>query len=150
MKTAKKNYNAYVKEIVLSYKTLNTEKIKVSNPNDVFEFVRDKIGYSPQEHFGILCVNNKNIIYGWKVISIGTITESIVHPREVFVSAIEALSSGVIITHNHPSGILEPSRQDVTTTQRLIEAGKIIGIPILDHMIVSDEGYFSFKEHNYM
>ena len=77
----------------------------------------------------------------------GTITEAIVHPREVFRDAIKEGGCGIIVVHNHPSGVTDPSPQDINTTKRLIEAGKIIGIPLLDHIIVTDTSFFSMKEN---
>lgn len=84
------------------------------------------------------------------IISIGTITEAIVHPREVFRDAIREGGSGIIVTHNHPSGILTPSRQDIETTRRLVEAGKIVGIPVVDHIILTNSSFYSMKENGYI
>ena len=84
------------------------------------------------------------------VVSIGTITEAIVHPREVFRDAIREGGSGIIVTHNHPSGNPSPSKQDIETTRRLIEAGKIVGIPLVDHIILTDSTFYSMKENGYI
>jgi len=84
------------------------------------------------------------------IVSIGTITEAIVHPREVFRDAIKEAGSGIIVTHNHPSGNASPSKQDIDTTKRLVEAGKIVGIPLLDHIILTNSSYYSMKENGYM
>ena len=148
----KKKYNSYIREVETKYRTLNTERIHVSSPHAVANFIRAEIGDLDRESFCVLGVNNKNYVVMFKVISVGTVTESIVHPREVFRDAITASCSGIIITHNHPSGVLEPSRQDITTTERLVGAGKIIGISVMDHIIVwfDNFGYHSMNEHGQM
>ena len=82
------------------------------------------------------------------MVSIGTIQETLIHPREVFRSAVRAGASGILLSHNHPSGDPEPSPEDIRVTKRLVEAGKILDIPVLDHVIVADQSYLSFKERN--
>jgi DNA repair protein RadC len=84
------------------------------------------------------------------VVSIGTISEAIVHPREVFKEAIRESGSSIIVAHNHPSGEVNPSKEDISTTKRLSEAGRLIGIPLLDHVIVCDSSYYSMKENGYL
>lgn len=136
----------YIREIKTSFKSLKTETIHLSNPNAVYEFLKNRIGNETKENFVILGMDNKNMVLVYHVVSIGTISESIVHPREVFFPVITALCSGILVAHNHPSGVTNPSDQDVTTTRRLVEAGKILGIPVLDHIIIGN-GYFSMKEN---
>ena len=99
-----------------------------------------------KEHFWVLGLNTKNMIQYVDLVSIGTVSESLVHPREVFRYAILKNCSGIIIAHNHPSGSVVESKEDITITNRLVEASKIIGIKILDHIIVGDS-IKSFKEH---
>lgn len=136
----------YIREVKTSFKSLKTESIHLSNPQAVYNFLKEKIGNETKEHFVMLGMNNKNMVLVYNVVSVGTISESIVHPREVFFPAISALCSGIVVAHNHPSGVTYPSDQDVTTTRRLVEAGKILGIPVLDHIIIGN-GYFSMKEN---
>ena len=150
----KKDIHSMIREVTVQFKPLNTERIKVDNPARVSEFVQDKIGNDTRESFILLCINNKNEVVSYSVISIGTVTEAIVHPREVFLPAIMTKASGIIVAHNHPSGSNLPSRQDIDTTKRLMETGKIIGIPLVDHIIVGfntpAEEYYSMKENGYM
>jgi DNA repair protein RadC len=82
-----------------------------------------------------------------RVITIGTLTSSLTHPREVFAGAIEDRAASVIIAHNHPSGDVQPSKQDITATQQLVAAGLMLGVPLQDHFIVTNVDYYSFKQH---
>lgn len=136
----------YIREVKASFKKLNTETIHVQNPQAVCEFIKSQIGNATKEHFIVLGIDNKNMVIIYHVVSIGTITEMIVHPREVFMPVIKSLCSGVILAHNHPSGNPMPSRQDSETTRRMAEAGKILGIPVIDHIIVGND-YYSFAEN---
>lgn len=149
----KKNLCSYIREIVVQYQPLETEIITLNNPERVYEFIREKIGNQSNEYFVTLCVNNQNEIVSYALVSIGTVSEAIVHPREVFISAIMSKASGIIVAHNHPSGHMTPSSQDIETTKRLSEAGKIIGIPMIDHIIVGFNNnfeYYSMKENGYI
>jgi DNA repair protein RadC len=101
-----------------------------------------------KEHFCVFFLNTQNRIIGREIVSIGTLNTSLIHPRECFRTAILKNSAAVIFAHNHPSGSLEPSNEDMAVTKRLKDAGKLIGIEVLDHVIVTTEGYKSFKEQN--
>jgi DNA repair protein RadC len=103
-----------------------------------------------QEVFGILILNTKNKIVAVHEVSRGALNGSLVHPREVFKPAVLHNAAAIICFHNHPSGDPKPSREDAEITRRLVEAGKILGIEILDHIIVGDEGYTSLKERGVM
>lgn len=103
-----------------------------------------------QEVFGILILNTKNKIVAVHEISRGTLSSSMVHPREVFKPAVLHNAAAIICFHNHPSGDLEPSQDDIEITKRLVEASKIMGIEILDHIIVGDDGYVSLKGRGVM
>lgn len=146
-KTAKTT--KYIREVKTSFKSLKTETIQLPHPQAVYNFLKERIGNETKEHFVILGVDNKNVVVVYNVVSMGTISESIVHPREVFFPVINTLCSGIILSHNHPSGATYPSEQDVFTTRRLVEAGKMLGIPVLDHIIIGN-GYFSMKENGAM
>ena len=101
-----------------------------------------------REHFVVLLLDQKNKVIGINTVSIGSLTASIVHPRETFKIAILANCASILIAHNHPSGNCQPSREDRALTQRLVEAGKLLGIAILDHIIIGDgtSAYFSFAD----
>lgn len=99
-----------------------------------------------QEHFIVLCLNTKNEIIARKTISIGTLDQAIVHPRDVFRFAIKSNAARIIAVHNHPSGNPEPSENDKTVTKRLIRSGDILGVEVLDHIIVGNDSYVSLRE----
>ena len=99
-----------------------------------------------REHFIAITLDGASRVIGTHTISIGTLNQSLVHPREVFYPAIKDKAAAIIIAHNHPSGQLFPSRADKQVTTRLKDAGKLIGIDIIDHIILTPEGYFSFQE----
>src|SRR5437763_17198005 len=102
-----------------------------------------------REHFVIILLNQKHRVIGVNTVSIGSLTASIVHPREVYKSAILSNAASIICGHNHPSTDCQPSREDRAITTRLVEAGKLLGISILDHVIIGGEGrYFSFADEN--
>lgn len=118
------------------------------SPDEVAQLARDVMGLheAAEENFVIVCLNTKNKIAGIHTISIGSLNSSIVHPREVFKAALLNNASGIIMMHNHPSGDPEPSREDIETTQRLITAGTILGIKVVDHVVIGDGCYISLKE----
>ncbi len=118
----------------------------ISSPADVDRLLRGRIANLDRENFVVVLLNTKNEVIETSTISVGTLSASLVHPREVFKPAIRASAAGVILAHNHPSGKVEPSREDREVTARLVEAAEVLGIEVLDHVIVGD-GYFSMKEH---
>ncbi len=118
-------------------------------PKDVFEALKD-IRSRKKEHFVIFYLDTRNQEINREIISIGSLNANLVHPREVFEPAIKNLAAQIILAHNHPSGSLEPSKDDVEITKRLVESGKILGIEVLDHVIVSSESFLSFKEKRLM
>lgn len=122
------------------------QKIPLNSPKAVANYLREKIGKKNQELFLVLSLDTHNNLLGISNISVGTLNANLVHPRETFSAAIQHHAASLIITHNHPSGHLEPSEDDLNITERLVKAGKILGIEIVDHIIVTEEGYFSFKE----
>jgi len=97
-----------------------------------------------QEHFIVLTLDSKNRLIKKRTVFIGTLTSTIVHPREIFAAALEDYAASIVIAHNHPSGDPTPSREDVKTTQQLVAAGLIMGVKVADHIIVGREGHFSF------
>lgn len=126
-----------------------TPHILLNSPQLVFEYLKERIGKEQKEHFTIICLDTRNNLIVDDV-SVGTLNASLVHPREVFKKAILNNSSHVIIAHNHPSGDPTPSENDILTTRRLVESGKILGISIADHIIVSQNSFVSLKEQGYI
>ena len=118
----------------------------ISTPDDIVPFVRH-YAMCTQEHFLAVTLNGGHDIIQIHVVSVGTVNRTIIHPRDVFGEAIRENAAAVILCHNHPSGRTSPSQDDVETTEDLLEASKILGIPILDHIIIDCEKYFSFMEH---
>jgi len=118
----------------------------IRSPQDVANLMMEDLRYHTQEHFVCLYLNTKNQVIGKETIFIGSLNSSIVHPREVFKEAIRRSSASLICLHNHPSGDPTPSREDIEVTRRLLEAGKIIGIDLLDHLIIGDGRFYSLKE----
>ncbi len=119
---------------------------------NVSEMLRRYLADVDREHFVVILLDRKNQVIGFHTVSIGSLTASIVHPREVFKVAILSNAAAVIFGHNHPSGDPTPSSEDKALTSRLVEAGAILGIDVLDHVIVGDgtEKYFSFADEGLM
>ncbi len=126
--------------------TANVNNYKIQGPEDVSNLLMEEMRYLNKEIFNIILLNTKNNVIAIENISVGSLNASIVHPREVFNIAIRRSSSAIILAHNHPSGDPKPSTEDINITKRLIEAGTIIGINVLDHIIIGDGIYFSMKE----
>jgi DNA repair protein RadC len=122
---------------------------RVVDACDVFKDMRDVGGFA-QEAFFVLTLNHKGQMIDRYMISLGTLTATLVHPREVFRPAIHDGASTVIVVHNHPSGNPEPSRHDRDLTGRLVEAGTLLGIKVTDHVIIGDGTYYSFAAHGLM
>ena len=120
----------------------------LKSPEDVAAEVRSQLKGKRKEHFLVLCLDTRNRLMDRKLVSVGSLDTSIVHPREVFKEAISCYAASVIFAHNHPSGDPEPSKEDVELTKRLSEAGQILGIDVLDHIIVCDRSYVSLKARN--
>jgi DNA repair protein RadC len=118
----------------------------IKDPEAVVKAVRVSIKDKAKEHFKLILLNPRNKIIGISTISIGTLNASLVHPREVFKDAITHSAASVVLAHNHPSGDPEPSEDDITITKRLIEAGKILGIEVMDHIVIGKNNFCSFKE----
>lgn len=129
------------------YHGRTTQKNKVLGPSDIGQLLMSELRYKRQEHFVVVLLDTKNQVIAVETVSMGTLNATLVHPREVFTRAIKRSAHGVILVHNHPSGIPEPSKEDLDLTARLVEAGKIIGIHVLDHVIIGDGVWHSLKEH---
>ncbi|MGD0153313.1 MAG: DNA repair protein RadC [Thermacetogeniaceae bacterium] len=118
----------------------------VRSPQDVCSFVMEEMCYLDREHFRVVILNTKNQVLAVETISVGSLNSSLVHPREVFKPALLKSAAAVILLHNHPSGDATPSSEDLEITRRLVEAGKLIGIEVLDHIIIGDHVFTSLKE----
>lgn len=116
-------------------------------PEDAYTIIREYIEHKDREHFVVMLLDTQNQVTAIHTVSIGSLNATIIHPREVFKIAILHNSASIICAHNHPSGRPDPSQQDLDGTKRLVDAGEIIGIEILDHIVVGFGGkYTSFKE----
>lgn len=124
-------------------------RFTIRSPKDVFDYLRD-MQYLTQEHFVVLGLNVKNQILFRETVFIGSLNASIVHPRETFKQLIRRSCASLIVAHNHPSGNPSPSPEDIEVTQRLKEAGSIVGIELLDHVIIGAESFISLKEKGYI
>lgn len=131
--------------IELSRRYLIKQNKKITSAKDVYDELREYQN-KQQEYFLTLYLDGANHLIQTKIITIGILNQSLVHPREVFSYAIEKRCATVIVAHNHPSGILEASIEDINVTKRLKESGKILGIELLDHLIITKDGYLSLKE----
>jgi DNA repair protein radc len=130
----------------MSSALIMNNRIAIKSPDEVSRLVMEEMRYLRKEVFKIILLNTKNHIIKQVNVSVGSLNSSIVHPREVFSEAVKTGCSGLLLVHNHPSGDPEPSREDLETTQRLVNAGNILGIKVLDHVIIGDGRYMSFKE----
>ena len=130
----------------LGKRLLKDKKARIYlKPKEVWEELKD-IRDNKKEHFVIFYLDSRNQEIKREIISVGSLNANLVHPREVFEPAVRNLAAQIILAHNHPSGDPEPSEDDITITKRLVEAGKIMGIEVVDHIIVVKSGFFSFKE----
>jgi DNA repair protein RadC len=116
-------------------------------PRDVAEYLIPEFGNSPVEQFGVVLLDTKHRILKTRLLSIGSLDTSVVHPREVFRAAVLGGAAAVVLFHNHPSGDPTPSRDDIALTRRLITAGEVMGIDVLDHVIVAETRYVSLREY---
>ena len=128
---------------------IQPEGIKIRNPIDALPLIRH-YGDRKQEHFLCISLNGANEVISTRVVSIGLVDKTHVHPREVFADPIIDRASAVILAHNHPSGSLQPSEADLLITRQLKEAGETLGIMVLDHVIFNHKGHYSFLENSYL
>lgn len=126
--------------------TPREETWSITSPRQAAQLFMEDLRYEKKEHFKVLLLNTKNHVISREEISIGSLNASIVHPREIFGSALKKSAASLILVHNHPSGDPQPSQEDLEVTRRLVEAGSILGIAVRDHLIIGDGCYFSFKE----
>ena len=134
-----------VKESSFLYQTRT-----ISSPKDAYEMIKDQLEGLDREQFIVACLNTKNEPTNISVVAVGTLNKAIVHPREVFKTAILSNAASIMAFHNHPSGETTPSQQDIQLTNRLYEAGELLGIKLLDHLIIGDGTFTSLKEKGYL
>ncbi len=120
----------------------------VMRPSDVYKIVRGRISEEAKEHFLVVSFDVRNRFIGSDVVAVGILNANLIHPRETFESAIRRHAAQVILAHNHPSGDCTPSEEDIQITGRLVDAGRILGIEVIDHLVVSARGYYSFRDHS--
>ncbi len=130
---------------ILSQSKWHSQK-RITSPSDVAEIFIPILRDEVKEQFLVVCLSSANKIIRFEKISIGNLNSSVVHPREIFKAAIENNSASIILIHNHPSENPEPSNEDIAITKKLVEAGKIMDIPIFDHIIIAGNSYTSFVE----
>lgn len=145
-RTLKKHLKYIVPEIRLALiKESGTQPVPIKTPDDLEQFVAPLKLYS-EEHFVAFHLDVKHQVTGYHVVSHGTVSSSLVHPREVFKAALLDNSHSIIVAHNHPAGSLTPSDEDIDVTRTLIKAGELMGIAVIDHIIVSSNGLISLRE----
>ena len=135
-----------IAELAKRYNNFKREIKHIKSAKDVFDLFHERLKDEKQENFIVLMLNSKNYIIGEHLVSKGILDASIVHPREIFKPAIKNSCSKIILVHNHPSGDSKPSEEDEETTEKLIEAGALLGIKVLDHIIIGTDNYWSWKE----
>ena len=135
--------DTFIREVRATYQQTTSAVSGIKGPDDVAEFVRSILTDNSREHFVALYLDGAHQVAGYSIVSIGTANSTVAHPREVFQRAILAGAVSIIIAHNHPSGVLTPSDEDHKVTQRLKDAGEILGIKLLDHLIVTDVAHYS-------
>lgn len=134
-----------VKESSLLYKNRS-----IRSPEDGYQLLKQFLGDVDREYFIVVCLDTKNQPTAINICHIGSLNASLVHPREVMKPAILSNSASIIVGHNHPSGQAEPSQEDINVTRKLVEAGKIIGIDLLDHIVMGVDSFVSLKEQGYI
>ena len=139
-----------VSELAKRYQSFRSgDEYRISTPQDVADLVMTEMRDLKKEILKVLILNTKNIVTGTVDASVGTLSSSIVHPRDIFRDAIRRNAASIILIHNHPSGDPTPSGDDINSTKRVKEAGKIIGIELLDHIIIGEGRFVSLKEKGF-
>lgn len=142
-----KNYKGMRCRVCLVREDTKGDLIPILQQTDVYELVKDELTNSDREIFLSVMLTSRNHLIGVETVSIGSVNSAILSPGEVFKGALLANAVSIILCHNHPSGDLSPSEEDIRITKRLIEVGKLLGVKVLDHLIVSDQGYRTLRDH---
>ncbi len=150
IKAAKATQLLAVSELAKRYQSFRSgDEYRITSPQDAADLVMNEMRDLKKEILRVLILNTKNIVTGTVDASVGTLSSSIVHPRDIYRDAIRRSAASIILVHNHPSGDPTPSGDDINSTRRVIEAGKIIGIELLDHIIIGEGRFISLKEKGF-
>lgn len=141
------NYFGNEVKIQLVRESKPVKEYSIKTPDDAYELVKDELATLDREAFLVISLSTKNKVLGVNMVSIGSLNANVVHPRDVFKLAILQNASNIILLHNHPSGETEPSKDDIEVTHRLEEAGKLLGIEVIDHIVVGNT-FYSFMEND--
>ena len=142
--------SATVREIEVRYRPASGRKPKLGSPESVFAVMAERLQDLPCERFYALYLNTRHRLLGVHLVSAGTLNQSLVHPRDVFAPALKANAAAVIVVHNHPSGDPLPSREDHEVTRRLKQAGELLGVGLLDHVVIGGDRYQSFAREGWL
>lgn len=139
-------------KLEMVHESTDSEKVEVSSPEDVWrlDLLQSELANSDREKFLCLHLDQKHAVVSYEVVSVGSLNSSVVHPREVFKAAILANSSSIVLCHNHPSGDPRPSADDICLTQRLVEAGELLGISVVDHVVFGRDDFSSLRAEGYL
>lgn len=135
-----------VKDEALVSESVRVTSPSITSPDILYNMLKERLTDPFKEHFFLCCLDVRNRLISIDIVSVGTLTASLVHPREVFELATKRHSASIMVAHNHPSGDISPSEEDIRITRRLKDAGKIMGIELLDHIIVTTLAYKSLRE----
>ena len=138
--------DSYIREVRVNYVSTSAKPFRISGPDDVANFVRSILTDNSREHFVALYLDGSHRVASYSIVSIGSANQASVHPREVFQRAVLVGATAIAIAHNHPSGDLSPSNADREVTVKIRDAGKILGITVLDHVIITDISQHSLRE----
>lgn len=134
----------------IAQKVKEKEFVQISSSEDVYSYLKNEMENKKNEYFYAILLDTKNVIISKEVISKGTLDASLVHPREAFRPAIRKSAKSIIFAHNHPSGNPKPSKDDFLITERLVDAGDLLDIKVLDHIIIGKDDFYSFKKESYI
>lgn len=146
-KTSQTNYFQIVEITMKKRNRINPFNSLIESPKDAGKFFSHILAEKDREVLGVIGLDAKNHINYFEAVHIGTMTQSLIHPREIFKASILTNSHSIILAHNHPSGDVTPSSADRRVTEKMIDAGILMGIEVIDHIIVSEDKYFSIKEN---
>lgn len=140
----------FIREVKINYRKTRKKPIQISEPQNVVDFIKGILPDNSREHCVALYLSGAQEIIYYSIVSTGTANMALLAPREIFQRAVSVGAISTLIAHNHPSGNVDPSEEDRRTTTRIKEAGDVLGIKLLDHIIVSDSDFFSFKDKGYL
>lgn len=132
----------------IAQRVMEKEITKIEKSEDIYNYLKNQLADKKNEYFYAILLDTKNVIISKEEISKGTLDASLVHPREAFRPAVKKSAKSIIFAHNHPSGDISPSKDDFLTTKKLVEAGEILDIKVLDHIIIGKNDYYSFKKES--